>query len=111
MKIAIESNDGVTIKSPFVRTTGYLVYDIEKSGVKGTEYRKTDLKPRTVNPITKTSTMVNDCKTVISRGMDRGKLLSLKERGIDVFITFRLTAGDAVKSYLEENLLNNKAVY
>lgn len=111
MKIAIESNDGVTIKSPFVRTTGYLVYDVEQSGIKGTEFRKTVLKQKTVGPVTKLPALVNDCETVISRGMNRGNLQSLKEKGIDVFITFKLSARDAVKFYLKENLINSKTLY
>jgi predicted Fe-Mo cluster-binding NifX family protein len=111
MKIAIESNDGVTIKSPFVRTTGYLVYDVEQSGIKGTEFRKTAPKQRTIGSVTKLPAMVNDCKTVISRGMNRGNLQSLKEKGIDVFITFKLSARDAVKFYLKENFINSKTLY
>ncbi|NNG28052.1 MAG: hypothetical protein HKM87_11030 [Ignavibacteriaceae bacterium] len=110
MKIAIESNDGVTIKSPFVRTTGYLVYDIEPSGIKCTEYRKTALNSRAVSPVTKQPAMVTDCKTVISRGMNRGNLQSLRQKGIDVFITFKSSARDAVKIYLKENLLNSKTL-
>ena len=54
--------------------------------------------------------MVNDCKTVISRGMNRGNLQSLKKKGVDVFITFKLSARDAVKVYLKENLLNDIAL-
>ncbi|MBT8387181.1 MAG: hypothetical protein KJO12_07195 [Ignavibacteria bacterium] len=111
MKIAIESNDGVTIKSPFVRTTGYLVYDVEESGIKGSEYRRRALKPRIDDNMNKSQALVNDCETVISRGMDRGNLQSLKQKGIDVFITFKLSAGEAVKSYLKENLINEIALH
>ena len=111
MKIAIESNDGVTIKSPFVQTTGYLVYNVEQSGIKETEYRKTALNPKTTETVTKLPAMVNDCKTVISRGMNRGNLQSLKKKGVDVFITFKLSARDAVKVYLKENLLNDIALH
>lgn len=111
MKIAIESNDGVTIKSPFVRTMGYLVYDVEQSGIKATEYRRTAPKSRTVGSVTKPPATVNDCKTVISRGMNRGNLQSLKEKGVDVFITFKLSVRDAVKIYLKENLINSKTPY
>ena len=110
MKIAIESNDGVTIKSPFVRTTGYLVYDVEQSGIKGAEYRKTYLNPKSVSQISKPPLTVSDCKTVISRGMNRGNLQSLKQKGIDVFITFKSSAKDAVKIYLKEKLINNKII-
>ena len=110
MKIAIESNDGVTIKSPFVRTTGYLVYDVEESGIKGSEYRKSELKPKTVGKLSRSLGIVNDCKTVISRGMDRSNLQSLKQKGINVFITFKLSASDAVNIYLKEKLLNSKTL-
>jgi len=111
MKIAIESNDGVTIKSPFVLTTGYLVYDVEESGIKGSEYRRSALKPRTLGHMSKSPAMVNDCKTVISRGMNRSNLQTLKQKGIDVFITFKLSARDAVKFYLKENIINNKILF
>ena len=40
MKIAIESNDGITIKSPFLPTKGYVVYDIDESDIVNSEYRK-----------------------------------------------------------------------
>ncbi|RKY95835.1 MAG: hypothetical protein DRQ13_06575 [Ignavibacteriae bacterium] len=111
MKIAIESNDGVTIKSPFVQTTGYLIYDVEQSGIKGTEFRKSTTKPKTVGDDAKLPVMVNDCGTVISRGMNRGNLQSLKEKGIDVFITFKLSARDAVKFYLKESIINKKILH
>jgi len=55
--------------------------------------------------------MVNDCGTVISRGMNRGNLQSLKEKGIDVFITFKLSARDAVKFYLKESIINKKILH
>ncbi len=34
MKIAIESNDGETINSPFDKPKGYLVFDVEDTGLK-----------------------------------------------------------------------------
>ena len=41
MKIAIESNDGVTIKSPFLPTTGYVVYDVDESEIISCLFRAT----------------------------------------------------------------------
>ena len=38
MKIAIESNDGVTLKSPFSQTRGYIVCDIENEEIEKSEY-------------------------------------------------------------------------
>ena len=48
MKIAIESNDGETINSPFDKPKGYLVFDVEDTGIKDTKYIK--LKTSEKNP-------------------------------------------------------------
>ena len=48
MKITIESNDGETINSPFDKPKGYLVFDVEDTGIKDTKYIK--LKPSEKNP-------------------------------------------------------------
>ena len=50
MKIAIESNDGITIKSPFIKTKGYLVYDIDESHINGFEYRQARSQKRKKHP-------------------------------------------------------------
>ena len=46
MKIAIESNDGVTIKSPLIPTKGYVVYDVKESDIVGSEYRESNLREK-----------------------------------------------------------------
>ena len=38
MKIAIESNDGVTLKAPYSQTMGYIVCDIESERIEKSEY-------------------------------------------------------------------------
>ena len=40
MKIAIESNDGETINSPFCKTRGYIVCDVDNASVTRTMYVK-----------------------------------------------------------------------
>jgi len=109
MKIAIESNDGVTIKSPFIRTRGYLVYDINESDIIGYEYRQNKEKrsPVIENSVSfiNIQSLLKDCKTVISRGMDRSSLKQFRQKGIDVFITFKTSAKDAVGLYLKELLM------
>lgn len=113
MKIAIESNDGQTIKSPFIPTRGYVVYDVKDSGIVATEYREsnsTELKPtgQKVNVPTHIRSLLNDCSAIISRGMDRGSLDVLKQDGKDVFITFKTSARDAVRLYMREQFINSK---
>lgn len=114
MKIAIESNDGETIKSPFVKTKGYLVYDVEDCSIKDYEYRKSSgLRSSKSNKTVKRKekSVLGDCKTVITRGMDLSDLKNLKNNGIDVFITFKTSAKDAVRIYLKEHLLNEASFH
>jgi predicted Fe-Mo cluster-binding NifX family protein len=117
MKIAIESNDGVTIKSPFLPTNGYIVYDVDKSEIISTEYRKNSRKnkKRANGDIVFVSnnihSLLNDCSTIISRGMDRSNLDIFKKEGKDVFITFKTSSKDAVRIYLREQLISHRMAH
>lgn len=114
MKIAIESNDGETINSPFDKPRGYLVFDVEDTGIKETKYIKLQTpgkKSQTVSPgktknINRQSFPLENCRTIITRGMDNKHLAEFKEKGVDVFITFNTMAKEAVRAYLRERLLN-----
>jgi predicted Fe-Mo cluster-binding NifX family protein len=116
MKIAIESNDGITIKSPFIPTKGYVVYDVKESDIVGSEYRESNLRERkpggekVIIPA-KIRSLLSDCSTIISRGMDRSNLNVLKQEGMDVFITFKTSAKDAVRLYMRELLITNRLVH
>jgi len=116
MKIAIESNDGITIKSPFIPTKGYVVYHVKESDIVASEYRESNLrdkKPSGEKVIvpTKVRSLLSDCSTIISRGMDRGNLEVLKKEGMDVFITFKTSTKDAAKLYMRELLITNKLAH
>jgi predicted Fe-Mo cluster-binding NifX family protein len=113
MKIAIESNDGVTIKSPFLPTKGYVIYDVVESDIVSSEYRESSLKSK--RPYgekgilsSKTNLPLNDCAAIISRGMDRGNLDIFKREGMDVYITFKTSTKDAVRLYMREQLISNR---
>jgi len=113
MKIAIESNDGVTIKSPFLPIKGYVVYDINETDIVKTEYRESSLKNKIKNGereivSTKSHSVLNDCTAIISRGMDRSNLDIFKKEGMDVYITFKTSTKDAVRLYMRELLISNK---
>ena len=119
MKIAIESNDGETINSPFAKPRGYLVFDVEDTGIKETKYIKLQTsgkKPGTVSLgktkiINRQSFPLEDCCTIITRGMNNKHRTELKENGVDVFITFNTRAKDAVRAYLRERLINKPLVH
>jgi len=114
MKIAIESNDGVTIKSPFDKTMGYIVCDVEEADIGNTEYIKIgDIEIKISSESAaeiknkgQSKFSLRDCCTVITRGMDRENRSRLKKKGIDVFVTFNIQAKDALRAYLKERLIN-----
>jgi len=116
MKVAIESNDGVTIKSPFIPTRGYVVYDVDESNIINTEYRESSVRQKksggekVVKP-NNIHSVLNDCSAIISRGMDRSKLDICKKEGMDVFITFKTSTKDAVRLYMRELLIGHKFVH
>ena len=119
MKIAIESNDGDTINSPFDKPKGYLVFDVGDTGIKDIKYIKlqtsgkkseTVLPGRTKN-INRQSFPLEDCCTIITRGMDSKHRVEFKEKGVDVFITFNTRAKDAVRAYLRERLINKPLMH
>jgi predicted Fe-Mo cluster-binding NifX family protein len=119
MKIAIESNDGETINSPFDKPKGYLVFDVEDTGIKETKYIKLQTsgkKSKTVSSgrtknINRQSFPLEDCSTIITRGMENKHRAEFKEKGVEVFITFNTRAKDAVKAYLRERLINKPLVH
>ena len=116
MKIAIESNDGVTIKSPFLPTKGYVVYDIDESDIVKSEYRLSEKRSRAKNDQRNTfsikeKTVLNDCSAIISRGMDRSNLDIFKKEGMDVYITFKTSTKDAVRVYMRELLISDKLAH
>jgi len=111
MKIAIESNDGVTIKSPFLPTKGYVVYDVNESDIVSTEYRESisqrEMAGKNKPVAVKQNTLLNDCSAIITRGMDRSNVDIFKREGMDVFITFKTSTKDAVKIYMKELLVSH----
>ena len=116
MKIAIESNDGVTIKSPFLPTTGYVVYDVDESEIISSEYRENSRKKKRADGDKmlisgNIHSLLNDCSTIISRGMDRSNLDIFKKEGKDVFITFKTSTKDAVRIYMREQLISQRMVH
>lgn len=116
MKIAIESNDGITIKSPLIPTRGYVVFDINESDIIGSEYRASNVKVKKITAerdikIESTQSLLNDCSAIISRGMDRCNLDIFKKEGKDVFITFKTSTKDAVRLYMRELLISHRLLH
>ena len=101
MKIAIESNDGENINSPFDETRGYLVFEVIDDTVEETKYFK-EKKTTSFSQIRSLS----GCKTIITRGMDNEKREEFRNDGFDIFVTFNTSVKDALDSYIKEKIIN-----
>jgi len=117
MKIAIESNDGVNIASPFNLFKNFMIFEVDeenkllKSDTSGVP---TNIKNRIklVRNIAESKNILrelSDCSTVISHNLSRPLLNRLQSSGVDVFITFRNRIDDAVGQYLRDKLLHENS--
>lgn len=98
MKIAVESNDGgKTISDPFVRSSGFLIYEVDEKNVFIKEFRTTKrLKAAILD------NELNDCNAVISRGMPVSFRKELEKQGKKVLITFTSSPRKALSLYLTD---------
>jgi predicted Fe-Mo cluster-binding NifX family protein len=125
MKIAIVTDDGKTISQHFGRARYYLVVTVEDSRVVNKEQRPkaghhgehaheshASAGARhgfdTQAQATHAGMMANvaDCQLVIAGGMGWGAQASLKQAGIDVFMTDKIDIDEAINLYLQGKLVN-----
>ncbi|MFV1963633.1 MAG: hypothetical protein ACC658_17635, partial [Acidimicrobiia bacterium] len=70
------------------------------------------IKLQSRNNVTENKNLfLGDCCTIITRGMNNENLSELKEKGVDVFVTFNTQAKDAVRAYLKERMINRPLVH
>jgi predicted Fe-Mo cluster-binding NifX family protein len=50
---------------------------------------------------------IRDCAVVLARGMGRGAYLALEQAGLEPFITTEVSIADAVRGYLDGELVNH----
>jgi len=114
MKIAVESNDGINIASPFNLLKNFMVFEIDgKSDLKdlstsGTQLNhKNQMKHiRNISKTTNIASELSDCSTVISHCLNRPLLNNLRSSGVDVFITYQDRIDDALKQYLKNKMIH-----
>jgi predicted Fe-Mo cluster-binding NifX family protein len=114
MKIAIESNDGINIASPFNLLKSFMIFEVDeenKTLEPDTLRESVKLKSRLrlVQNINESKNIIrelSDCSTVISHNLSRPLLNRLQSSGVDVFITFRNRIDDAVGQYLRDKLIH-----
>ncbi len=116
MKIAVASDDGVTISAHFGRTRGFVIAEIEGDKIVNKEYRENTFTghARGLNvtghdfndrhgPILEA---LKDCKVVISHGMGRRIYEDLRAAGISAFIVQETDVDQALNLYLQNSLVD-----
>lgn len=98
MKIAIESSDGgKTISDPFVRSKGFLIYEVDEKNIFEKEFRVTK---RLKSAILENE--LDDCNAIISRGMPSSFKEELEKKGKKVLITFCSSPKKALNIFLTD---------
>lgn len=98
MKIAIESRDGgKTISDPFVRSKGFLIYEVDEKNIFVKEFRTTRRLKTAIE-----EQELDDCSAVISRGMPNSFKEKLEKQGKKVLITFTSSPKKALNVFLSD---------
>ena len=114
MKIAVESNDGINIASPFNLLKNFMVFEVDgKSDPKDISISGTQLNHKNqmkhIRNISKTENIVSelsDCSTVISHCLNRPLINNLRRSGVDVYITFKDKVDDALNQYFKDEFIH-----
>jgi len=114
MKIAIESNDGINIASPFNLLKSFMIFEVNEeskaqnintSGV----YANMKGRLKLIRNIVETKNIMrelSDCSTVISHNLSKPLLNKLQGSGVEVFITFQNKIDDAIRQYLNDKIIH-----
>ena len=114
MKIAVESNDGVNLSSPFNLLKNFMIIEVnEKSNPINLRTREVSIEHKNrlklVKNFSETKYMLReleDCSTIISHGLIRPLLNNLNKSGVDVYITFQNRIDRALNQYLKDKSIH-----
>jgi len=117
MKIAIPTDDKITICPHFGRTSGFMVYRIEERIVVESEYRKNTFTGSVQGHHSKNHPegdfhhshaailqALGDCKIVIAKGMGRRLYKNFEQWEIQVFISKENNLGIAIEAFINNTL-------
>lgn len=127
MKIAFVTDDGKTISQHFGRAAYYLVVTIEDGKVVHRELREKfghahfanephdpeqpgqphGFGPASESRHARMALTIADCQVLLCGGMGMGAYESMKQRGIRPIVTDILSIDEAVKVYLEGNIVDH----
>ena len=117
MKIAIASNDGITICGHLGRCASFVVCEIEDGKIISKELRRNNVTSHAVGGCTHSHEpgegnhshagvvgALGDCQVVISQGMGRRIAEDLEKADIKPIITSEMDGEKAVRDYLDKKL-------
>ena len=115
MKIAVASDDRISISNHFGRTKGFMVFNLKDNKIEDYEYRVNDFTGHARNQHDeavqdKHSTIVDhlkDCQVIVTRGMGQRLYDDLKNADVEVYITNENGVDSAVEQYINDELDNN----
>ena len=127
MKIAVASDDGVTVNQHFGRAPYYVVATVQDGKVTGKERRakaghhtftgvrdeehiddqgRHGYSERAASKHAAMAEIIQDCQVVICGGMGWGAYESMKSYNIEAIVTDRVNIDDALSAYAQGNLPN-----
>ncbi len=126
MKIAIITDEGTTISQHFGRAAYYLVVTIEDGKIISRELREKmghahfvnlphpdevpgqphGMDAASHNKHIQMADAIADCEALLCRGMGMGAYESMKTRGIRPVVTDIVTIDEAVKAYVDGNIVD-----
>jgi len=126
MKIAIVSEDGVTISQHFGRAPFYIVVTVENGKIvsrekreklghaqfAATSHKKVEegrghgFSPESQSKHARMAAAIADCEILIAGGMGAGAYENMKDAGIKPIVTEITNIDDAVKAYIEGKLID-----
>ncbi len=119
MKIAIPSNDQVTISNHFGRAAGFMIFETENDSILRKEYKQNTFTKHTHghhhkdNPgaghhsHTGIFNALGDCQIVIAGGMGQRLYNDFEKREIQVFVTTEKKIDKALELFINNKLDNN----
>jgi predicted Fe-Mo cluster-binding NifX family protein len=111
-KIAMPSDDQVSISGHFGRTKGFLIFDVDGDKVENKIYVENNFTGHAQglhhdhhhdhqHSHGGILQVLKDCKVIISRGMGRRLLIDFENNNKEVFVTDTSSADEAVDQYLK----------
>ncbi|WP_407930591.1 NifB/NifX family molybdenum-iron cluster-binding protein [Ignavibacterium album] len=100
MKIAVHTTDGgKKIANPFVRSGGFLVYDVDNWQIKNCHY----CPEKTLDQLIEAKD-VAEWDAIISRGLPKEIKNQLEQMGKEVMITFTDSPQNAIRAFLSNKM-------